>query len=72
MEQTSEGKTSVEDNLILINQKIDYLVKQAKISATTRKISIIVALVFVLLPAIIMIFVLPTAISSITSTYSSI
>lgn len=69
MEQNSTTTLPNDARMVLMEQKIDYLVEQARASARARKITLILTLIFVVGPVILMLFVLPSTISSLTSSY---
>ena len=69
MEQNPADAILNDASMLLLEQKIDYLVTQARSAARARKITLILTLIFVVGPVILMIFVLPSAMSSLTSSY---
>ncbi len=69
MEPISPQNISNEAHLILLEQKVDYLVTQARAAARARKITLILTLLFVVGPVVLMMFFLPSAMNSLTSSY---
>lgn len=70
MEPNSIETVSTEQRLTIIEQKIDILVKEAKASAMSRKITIVLTVVFFVLPLIAIVALLPTIMNSLTTAYS--
>lgn len=70
MEQNSNETQINNDRLTVLEQKVDYLVSQARAASTARKITLILTILFVVLPVVLLMFVLPSAMESLTASYS--
>ncbi len=64
-----ENQADILSKIQLIESKIDFLVKEAQIAKRNRIILLFLTIIFVVLPFIAMIFVLPSAVSSMTDMY---
>ncbi len=64
-----ENSTELLSKLQLLESKIDFLVKEAQIAKRNRKILLILTIIFVVLPFIATIFILPSVIGGITDMY---
>lgn len=69
MENNTSNNIDINQKIVLLEKKIDYLVSEAEKAARARKITIIVTLIFVVAPIIIAIIAIPTMISTVSSMY---